>query len=559
MAVNRAKSLSLVVALGILALSGVVALRLHGPAPVKAEDDEKAGDRPPVHVVVAVAHSGLLAEALRVSGTLQPLPNGQSRVAAQVAGRLESVLVAPGQTVRAGQLLATVSRPDLGALARQASSTVREATQELAALRAERRTRAAALPLLERRAQADLSAAQARLALVRAGSRPEEIQRAEAGVQTARADLDRLRAGARPQEVAQAEAAVRDARSEVAAQTKNAARKRALLAQGIVAARDAERAEADLTTAQSNLEVKEQALSLVRAGTRPEEIRAQESRVSEAEAALRQAKAGARPQEVAEAQAAVAAAQTQVEQAKAARDELRALDQRLRGAQEHVQGTREQAGAAASTASRVELRAPIAGVVSQVFASAGSGVAEQTPVVEILNRDAFRAVLDIPAASGARVRPGMRAEITVPSLPGVVLGGSVRTLLATANAETGLIPAEVWVADPRHRLAEGMAVTARLLVPRHDTRLFVPTQAVYSREGERFVYVIQGDTVHEQPVDVGAEQGEETEVRKGLRAGDRVVRDGSLSLAEGTKVSGDGIQEVPAVKDADDAEKKTAP
>jgi hypothetical protein len=43
--------------------------------------------------------------------------------------------------------------------------------------------------------------------------------------------------------------------------------------------------------------------------------------------------------------------------------------------------------------------------------------------------------------------------------------------------------------------------------------------------------------VHEQPVEIGREQGEETEVLKGLAKGDRVVRDGSLSLADGAKVT----------------------
>src|SRR5205823_8676509 len=98
------------------------------------------------------------------------------------------------------------------------------------------------------------------------------------------------------------------------------------------------------------------------------------------------------------------------------------------------------------------------------------------------------------------------------------------------------LPAEVWISDPQHRLAEGMPVNARLFARRVDRRLFVPTSALFDREGERFVYRVEGDTAHEQSVQTGAEQGDETEILKGLREGDRVVRDGSLSLADGAKV-----------------------
>jgi RND family efflux transporter MFP subunit len=555
---NRSRILSILIAGVILGGSGFLALRLSARAPHREEEPEKS-EAAPVPVEAAIVHSGSLSEAVRASGTLQPLPNGQSRVAAQVAGRLESVRVRAGQTVRTGDVLATVSRPDLQALVRQAGASQQEMERDVEALRAERRTRAEALPLLEQKARADLSAAQAHAALIRAGSRPEEIERAQAALQAEQATLDRLKAGAPPQEIAQAEAAVRDARANRDALRKDAARKHTLFDKQVVAEKDVERADADLTTAQANLDTKEQLLSLVRAGTRPEEIRAQESRVREADAQLRQARAGARPEELREVEAAISAAQSGVDQARAARSELHSLDQKIRAAESRVEAARGGREVAGSAARRAEIRSPMDGVVRQVLVNVGDGIAEQSPVVEIVNRNAFRAVLDLPAGSGGLVRPGVRAEITAPGVPGVTFPGVVRTLLPAVNAETGLIPVEVWITDRAHRLTEGMAVDARFFVRRDDRRLFVPSRAIFAREGERFVYVIQapkaepsakatkgdpgegsagsGETARAQAVDVGREQGEETEILSGLREGERIVRDGSLSLADGTPVA----------------------
>src|SRR5437868_5683615 len=130
---NRSVLISSILAALLLGGSALVAVRVHGSG--AHEEEEKKPEARAVPVQVATVHSGTLAETLRLTGTLQPLPNGSSRVAAQVAGRLSSVLVRPGQEVKAGQLLATVSRPELGALARQAGAGVREAERELEALR----------------------------------------------------------------------------------------------------------------------------------------------------------------------------------------------------------------------------------------------------------------------------------------------------------------------------------------------------------------------------------------------------------------------------------------
>lgn len=521
----------------ILGGSGVAALKIHQSAPTEAREEEHEEEAPAREVEAVTVHRGSLEDALRVTGTLQPLPEGEAKVAAQVSGRLERVFVRTGQRVKAGELLATVSRTDLQALAQQSEAGVREAEREVDALRAERETRARNLPLQEQKAEADLAAAEAHLALLRAGSRPEEVERAEAAVQAEQAELDRLRAGSRPQEVAQAEAAVRDARANRDALQKDAARKRSLYEKGIVAAKEAERAEADLAAGQANLEQKEQALSLAKAGSRPEEIRAQENRVKEAQAQLRQARAGNRPEEIREAEAALIGARTAVEQARASRAELRALDDRIASARARVDAARQQTRAARVTAGRTEIRAPIAGVVTQLLARSGEGVSEQSPVAQILNTTAYRAVLEIPASHRAEAQPGTPVEVRVPGLAGSRFNGSIRTLLAAANTETGFLPAEVWISDPQHRLAQGMAVDAVLRRSHAGSGLFVPSRALFAREGEQYVYVIRGDEAHEQAVEVGIERGEETEITKGLREGDRVVRDGSLSLADGAKVT----------------------
>src|SRR5207249_3454251 len=106
--------------------------------PVRAEDEEAGGEKAatvqltPADVVVVSSQP--LAEVLRASGTLEPLPNGRATVSAEVAGRLVDLSLKPGDPVRAGQELARMYRTDLGAEVEKADAAVEEARREVSAL-----------------------------------------------------------------------------------------------------------------------------------------------------------------------------------------------------------------------------------------------------------------------------------------------------------------------------------------------------------------------------------------------------------------------------------------
>ena len=111
--------------------------------------------------LVAACNRGAPAPVNRASGYVEAT---EVRVAGEVGGRLIEVKVAEGDRVSAGDVIARIDTSDT----------------ELAL----------------RRAGADRDQAQAQLALVRAGSRPEDIRQAAAQVQSAQAEEGRA-SGAR--------------------------------------------------------------------------------------------------------------------------------------------------------------------------------------------------------------------------------------------------------------------------------------------------------------------------------------------------------------------------
>ena len=198
---------------------------------------------------VPVCLAGLLAlsacnrapdeRAGRVSGYVEAT---EVRVAPEVGGRLLEVKVAEGDRITAGDLVARLDASDT----------------ELAV----------------RRAQAERDQARAQLALLRAGSRPEDIRQASAQQQSAQAE-------------------VRGAQAELEAAAADLERFENLLKvnAGSVKQRDDAKTRRDVAQsrvrgAQERAQAAADALARVRAGARPQEIDAASARVAVVDAQI---------------------------------------------------------------------------------------------------------------------------------------------------------------------------------------------------------------------------------------------------------------------------------
>jgi RND family efflux transporter MFP subunit len=528
--------------------------RLIHPA-VHAEDEEKGDEKKPAVELtladLATVTSEALPVTLQVNGTLEPLPDGRATVGAEVAGRLLDLNLKPGDIVGAGQVLARVLRMDLEAETQKAAAGVAEAQREVNALEAQLPLQSGTLAAQERSARSAVAEARAKLERIKAGSRPEEIERAQSQLAAAQADLERLKNGPRPQEINQAEAALREASAEVEVARKKSDRKSALADQGVVSAADRERAQADLTQALAKEAGAREALAVLRQGTRPEEIRAGEAKARDAEAALRLLKKGPRPEEVREAEAQLAQADAKVaeveagrRQADITRAEIEAARQRLRAAQAAVR-------TAQSLERQTVIRAPIGGTVSKVIATRGEVVQPGAPIAELQNGDALRVLLQVPAAHQSQLRPGLPVTISLPHAPQVKQAGTIRTVNPVVDPATGTVSAEVWVPNRGGQLRPGTVVTAEIRLRSGATRPVILAGAVFSLSGEQYVYRLDDDgEIHETRVTLGSERGETVQVLNGLHPGDRILRDGRRSIADGSPFKG-----VPGEK-ADAGEKK---
>ncbi len=110
------------------------------------------------------------------------------------------------------------------------------------------------------------------------------------------------------------------------------------------------------------------------------------------------------------------------------------------------------------------------------------------------------------------------------------------TIDRAVNRQTGTITIRLSLPNPDRQLIAGMTVD--VLVQNQDIgeQVVIPYKAVTEQMGEYHVYVIQGDSVLQRPLELGTQVKGEVVVRKGLEEGESIVIDGIQKLRQGAKV-----------------------
>lgn len=406
----------------------------------------------PVPVEVAKIVRGTVSQTVEVSGTVVSARSAE--VVPKISGRVVRVLVQDGDRVAAGQALveldATDQRNDLA------------------------------------QAEAAVAAAEARLALLEKGQRPQERQ----------VVLNAFTQAQNQVKVAEAQAAL---------------------------------AQASLRVAEDNLRRHEQLLR---------------------EGAISQALVDQARLQYDQARAQVQAAQTQLEIARTAMDSARqqwemtqagAREEDLRAARAQVAQARALAAVARTRLAAMTVRAPFAGRVSGVTVSVGDYLvsgdfAGRTGIVaQVYDERSLEVEVRVGERDLSLVRPGQPAALRLENSPGAAVQAQVRLISPTADAASRSTTVRLRLQDGGPSAVPGTFARGEIVVERRDGVLLAPRVAV-SGNGQPVLRVVVDDTVQARPVTLGIAQGDRVEVRSGVAAGEEVVVLGPETLAAGTKV-----------------------
>ncbi len=438
----------------------------------------------PKGLVTATAKRANLNETVSATGSVTAQTGAMVKIGSQITGIIKRLFADVGSNMHAGDMIAELDLPDLHAQVAQAQANLQAAQERLT----------------EQLSGVNLQGTQVSTA----------IDQAKAALSVAQSNLRQVQQSAAAQ-IETAQAGILQAEANNTNSSANLKRMQELFQKGYVAASDVDSAKAQagvnaaqLVSARQNLDIVQNKVSA--------DLQSAKDGVRQAQAALSAAQAGTaqntiKAQQIAEARAAVS--QTQAALA-------------FQKAQE----------------AKAYIRTPISGTVIQLAQQQGETIAAglSAPtliIVADLNRlqvDAFVDETDI-----GKVRMGQEAQVTVDAYPDHPFRGKVVKIASGSTMQQNVVTYDVTIAldNPERLLKPDMTATVNITVASHDNVLTVPVDAI--KQGK------MGNTVTVQRVGkdgqptfqivhvrTGMSDGENTEIKRGLRDGDVVVISGEV-------------------------------
>ncbi|MEG4288176.1 efflux RND transporter periplasmic adaptor subunit [Microcoleus sp. C2C3] len=467
-------------------------------------------------VTVAPVESAQVGESLEATGTVAAydlLP-----VLPQANGlQIKQVLVNEGDAVEKGQTMAvlddSVLREQIAeALAgvQSANSTVEQAEAQV------------------QQAQSAQQEAQAGVAQAQAGVEKAiaDAAQAKTGVGQARAGVEQAKAG-----VTQAKAGIASAQAKLDQAQREVNRTQDLAAQGVISQQDLERRKTERQTAVQDLNKAKADLNtaLEEQNKAAEEVRSALAKVATAEA------------NISTARAALSSARAKVNTAGASVSSARA---NVGNNAASVRSNDAQVKQLQTQLEQTIVRAPDSGTVAERIGRVGDVSSGSQKLFSIIRGNKLELQLKVPETQVAQVRPGTAVQITSDSDKRIKLSGTVRDISPLVDPQNRQATVKIDL-PPSEFLRSGMFLRASISTATAQG-LKVPAKAILPQpDGSSIVYKLVGeDKVQAQPVEVGEISGgavgdltaAKVEVKKGLKAGDRVVIAGAGYLKDGDRV-----------------------
>src|SRR3954454_22198525 len=224
-------------------------------------------------------------------------------------------------------------------------------------------------------------------------------------------------------------------------------------------------------------------------------------------------------------------------QAEAARQQYEAAKNGAAQQYQMLQAARARVALARKALSDTSVRAPFNGVVAQRLVTTGDYVTKGMKVATIVRVNPLRVQLTVPEQAISSMAPGQPVTFEVDAYPGRQFEGKVKLVSPALQAAQRALTVEATVPNGDGVLKPGLFATARIEKPGRTPGVLVPASSVQTPSGTSRVYVVAGDHVEERIVTTGETVGDQIEISKGLKSGERVATKNVAQLADGIKVS----------------------
>lgn len=207
----------------------------------------------------------------------------------------------------------------------------------------------------------------------------------------------------------------------------------------------------------------------------------------------------------------------------------------LQEAEIAVRGTHQKLAALGGAASggadltRFEIRAPIAGVVTDKRISVGEALKEDSAVFTVSDLSSVWIEAPVAAKDLGAITGGQKATVRA-NVFGAKAEGRVAYVSALVGEQTRSATARIVLPNPEGVWRPGLPVTVEVVADEADVPLAVATDALQSVRDWQVVFGRYGDELEARPLELGRSDGRFVEVLGGLNPGERYAATNSFLI-----------------------------
>jgi membrane fusion protein, multidrug efflux system len=180
--------------------------------------------------------------------------------------------------------------------------------------------------------------------------------------------------------------------------------------------------------------------------------------------------------------------------------------------------------------------APFSGRVVGRFIQLGETVTPGKECFRVDDFDPLLARVYFPEREQTRVHVGQEAILQLDAHPGREFPARVTIVNPAVDRGNGTFKVTLEVADRSGALRPGSFARVRLHAASYADVVVLPRKAVVTEDGDSYVFVARGDSVHRVAVRLGAISGDTAQILAGLDPGARVVTVGQGGLKQGARI-----------------------
>lgn len=419
-----------------------------------------------------------LAVIIDTAGTINPA--GSIEIVSPLNGKIKKLLVEAGAPVAKGQVVAKIDAYDAERLVNKARNDLKIAESKL---------RAAKLEASQAPAKADM-----------------QVDRAKSTLASAQLKYDQLIAGPTKEAVAQIESALKQAQLSLdSAQTEYERMARLYDAQAVTK-QQLDSALNKYESAKESYKSSQAKLDDLQAPPSAEELAAAEHSLAQAQIDLQIAEENA--------------------QASDQNDALLQVEIAYKDAQNAYQSAERDLQA-------TEIKAPIAGLVTQVAIKEGAYVTDKTVMMAIADTSGLIVEASVDEYDIVKMEPGLQCRVIIEPLGNAVFPAELVFAGAVGSAQGGVVlyPVKVALLNPAMDVKIGMNADIEIIVAEQSNALCIPNAALENRGGQSVVRLLEADgKLSFREVTIGLQTDAMTEIIDGLQEGEKVAVPGATRI-----------------------------